>query len=80
MEVKELRPRLVEYRGIRSQSYMASMYGVTQQAWSKWEKSGSAPCPAIMKQIANDSGIPMEVLFFDIFNNQRLLERETKTG
>lgn len=71
-----MRAKLAKYRGMRSQADMASMYGVTQQAWSKWEKSCSAPCPAMMKRIANDSGIPMEELFFDIFNNQRLLNQE----
>ncbi|MDR3599401.1 MAG: helix-turn-helix transcriptional regulator [Desulfosporosinus sp.] len=71
-----MRDKLIGYRGTRSQENMAAMYGVTQQAWSKWEKSGSAPCPAMMKQIANDSGIPMEELFFDIFNNHKLLKSD----
>ena len=46
---------------------MAKLYGITQQAWSAWE----TPQPHIMKQLENDSGIPMEVIFFDAFNNLR---------
>lgn len=31
------REKLIAFRGERSQVDMASLYGVTQQAWSKWE-------------------------------------------
>jgi DNA-binding XRE family transcriptional regulator len=51
---------------------MGKKYGVTQQAWSKWENAKSAPEISLMKQIEMDSGIPMEEIFFDLFNNPRL--------
>lgn len=64
-----MRQKLIEYRGNRTQTEMARMYGVSQQAWSKWERGVDAPKPYIMKMIAEDAGIPMEELFFDVFNN-----------
>lgn len=70
-----MRYKLIEYRGTRSQLEMGSIYGVTQQAWSKWERGIDAPKPHIMKKIAADSGMPMEVIFFDVFNNQKLLNQ-----
>ncbi len=51
---------------------MAKLYGVTQQAWSKWENGESTPSLAVMKQIEKDSGISMEILFADVFNNCKL--------
>lgn len=47
---------------------MAKMYNVSQQAWNGWEQGAYAPKPKIMKQIELDSGIPMENIFFDVFN------------
>ena len=67
------REKLIEFRGKRSQEYMASLYGVTQQAWSKWEQGTAKPGVVIMKRIELDSGIPMESIFFDIFNTKTLL-------
>jgi hypothetical protein len=52
---------------------MGKKYGVTQQAWQKWENGKLTPKPLIMKQLEIDSGIPMEELFPDVFNNHRLL-------
>ncbi len=66
------REKLVMFRGERSQADMASHYGVTQQAWNSWESGRRTPRPHIMKRLEIDSGIPMEVLFFDVFNNFRL--------
>ena len=70
-----MRVDLIRYRGARSQVIMANIYGVTQQAWSKWENETSAPSPAVMKQIEIDSRITMEELFPDLFNNHKLLKR-----
>ena len=67
---------LIKYRGEKSQADMAKKYNVSQQAWSSWENGEKTPGVAIMKQIENDSGIPMEKLFFDVFNNEKLLETE----
>jgi DNA-binding XRE family transcriptional regulator len=66
--------KLVEFRGKRSHEYMASLYGVTQQAWSKWEKGTVKPSVIIMKRIELDSGIPTKSNFFDIFNTETLLK------
>lgn len=67
-----IREKLISFRGNRAQSEMAKVYGVTQQAWSQWEQGGSAPNVRIMKRIETDSGIPMEEIFFDVFNNKIL--------
>lgn len=65
-----MRYKLIAFRGERSQVEMADIYGVSQQAWSKWERGIDTPKPYLMKQIEIDSSIPMEELFFDAFNNQ----------
>lgn len=64
---------LIQYRGARSQLEMAQKYNVTQQAWSGWEQGKFAPSVFIMKKIEMDSGIPMEQIFFDVFNKEKLL-------
>lgn len=71
------REKLIKYRGERSQEYMAIMYGVTQQAWSKWERGKAKPGVLIMKRIELDSGIPMESIFADLFNAKTLLNVKT---
>ena len=68
------RQSLIDYRGDRSQKEMGERYGVTQQAWSQWENGDKKPDVTIMKQIEKDSGIPMEVIFFDVFNKKDLLK------
>ena len=68
-----MREKLIKFRGNRSQAEMAERYGVKQQSWSQWERGESSPKPVIMKQIEMDSGIPMEELFFDVFNKYKLL-------
>ena len=60
----------VKYRGDKSQADMAKQYKVSQQAWSSWENGDKKPDVATMKQIERDSGIPMETLFFDVFNKR----------
>ncbi len=68
------RPELIKFRGDKSQADMAKRYKVSQQAWSSWENGEKRPDVTIMKQIEVDSGIPMEVIFFDVFNNDTLSE------
>jgi len=68
-----MRQLLIKFRADRTQAKVAQKYGVTQQAWSKWEKGIDTPKPHIMKQLEIDSQIPMEELFFDVFNNHKLL-------
>ena len=62
------RKPLINFRGKRSQAEMAVAYGVSQQAWSYWENGVSAPSIAMMQRLERDSGVPMEVLFYDVFN------------
>lgn len=62
-----MRDKLIKYRGKRSQEEMAKMYGVSQQAWSKYENGTAVPSPSIMLRIERDSGIKMEDIFFDKF-------------
>ncbi|HWR08028.1 helix-turn-helix transcriptional regulator [Sporomusa sp.] len=69
-----MRTKLVEFRSGRSQAEMGAQYGVSQQAWSYWERGAKSPSPFIMKRIADDSGVPMEILFCDVFNKDRLLK------
>ena len=74
-EVKPLkRPELIKFRGAKSQADMAKRYNVSQQAWSSWETGEKKPDVTIMKQIEIDSGVPMELIFFDVFNNETLSE------
>lgn len=68
------RDLLIKYRGIKNQSEMAKKYNVTQQAWSGWEQGKFTPTVQIMKMIEADSGIPMEKIFFDVFNKEKLSE------
>jgi transcriptional regulator with XRE-family HTH domain len=68
------RPALIKYRGKRTQAEMASQYGVSQQLWSCWEKGISAPTLPIIKQLEADSGVPMEKLFFDLFDKETRLK------
>lgn len=65
------RIKLIEYRGDKSQSEMAKLYHVSQQAWSKWERGEMTPTITIMKRLEKDIGIPMEIIFFDVFNNPK---------
>lgn len=64
---------LIRFRGSRSQTEMANMYGVSQQAWSLWELGEKTPTVLTMKRLENDIGLPMEEIFFDVFNEKSLL-------
>ena len=74
------RVELIKYRGDKSQADMAKQYKVSQQAWSSWENGDKKPDVATMKQIEIDSGIPMETLFFDVFNKRKGEEKEEAKG
>ena len=67
------REELIKYRGNRTQEEMGKLYGVKQQTWWAWENGVTKPNLATMKRIEIDSGTPMEVIFFDAFNNEKLL-------
>ncbi len=64
------RTKLIEFRGTNSQAEMGKRYGVTQQAWSSWENGETSPNVVIMRQIEKDSGVAMEIIFFDVFNKK----------
>ena len=59
-----------------TQADMAKMYGVSQQAWGKWEKGNGKPNVVLMKKLEMDSGIPMEEIFADVFDNSMLLSAQ----
>ncbi|WP_303017612.1 helix-turn-helix domain-containing protein [Mitsuokella jalaludinii] len=64
---------LVSYRGHRSQEEMGKLYNVSQQVWSRWENGTAKPRVEIMKQLEEDIGVPMETIFFDVFNTSKAL-------
>lgn len=68
-----MRDKLMKYRGDRSQAEMAKKYHVSQQLWSKWERGIGTPSPHIMLLLERDSGIKMEDLFFDSFQQQNVV-------
>ncbi len=72
-EESKKRDALISFRGKRSQSEMAKKYNVSQQLWSCWENGDSAPSVPIIRQLEKDSGIPMEELFFDLFDKETRL-------
>ena len=61
---------LIDYRGNRTQVEMAKEYGVSQQTWSGWENGTYVPLLPMMKRLENDTGVPMEKIFFDAFYQQ----------
>lgn len=63
------RDKLIKFRNKKTQKEMAKRYGVTQQIWSRWENGVRTPKVKTMKRLEDDIGIPMEVIFADIFNN-----------
>lgn len=69
-----MREKLVSYRGERSQEEMAKIYGVSQQAWSKYENGTAVPSPSIMLRIEKDSGVKMEEIFFDAFKQPNVVK------
>ncbi len=64
---------LIDFRGKKSQAEMAEKYGISQQLWSCWENGNSTPLPHLMKRLENDIGVPMEEIFFDVFNQENQL-------
>ena len=69
-----MRDKLIKYRGKRSQEEMAKMYGVSQQAWSKYENGTAVPSPSIMLRMERESGIKMEDIFFDKFKQPNVVK------
>lgn len=68
---------LISYRGNRSQEEMGKIYNVSQQVWSRWENGAAKPRVEIMKQLEEDIGVPMESIFFDVFNTSKALNTGT---
>lgn len=71
---RQRRELLIRFRGDKTQNKIAQEYGVTQQEWSYWETGKQNPNTVMMRQLEKDSGIPMEDLFPDVFNNSKLLK------
>lgn len=71
-----MREKLIRYRGERSQEEMAKMYGISQQAWSKYENGTAVPSPSIMLRIEKDSGMKMEDIFFDKFKQPIIVTKK----
>lgn len=67
-------------RGQKSQMEMATVYGVSQQAWSKWEKGYTVPENGTMLQMERDFKIPMEIIFFKSFNYKMELKESVKVS
>ena len=63
---------LIDFRGNKSQEEMAKSYGVTQQVWSRWENGTQKPKVETMKRLEDDVGIPMEEIFFDVFDTEKV--------
>ena len=70
-----MREKLIKYRGKRSQEEMAKKYGVSQQAWSKYENGTATPSPSIMLRIEKDSKMKMEDIFFDVFKQPKVVRK-----
>ena len=66
------REKLITFRGKRTQEAMTKSYGVTQQAWCQWETGAKTPTVLTLKRIEQESGIPMEEIFSDVFDNLKL--------
>ena len=69
---------LIEFRGKKSQTEIAKEYGVSQQLWSRWENGNSTPLPHLMKRLEDDVGLPMEEIFFDVFNKENISKNQIK--
>lgn len=55
-------------RGENPQSKYADMFGVTQACWWSWESGRTVPSPKTMLKMEHKFGIPMEQIFFEVFN------------
>lgn len=62
------RPILLQYRQKKTQGEIAKEFGVAQQTWASWENGTSQPSARLMKKLEDAIGIPMEEIFFDVFN------------
>lgn len=63
---------LCDYRNGRSQAEMGMLYGVAQQVWGRWENGTAKPRVETMKRLETDIGVPMEDIFFDVFNTSKV--------
>ena len=62
------RKALIRYRCEKTQAEIAKEFGVAQQTWAAWENGKSQPPAYMMKRLENAIGVPMEEIFFDVFN------------
>ena len=67
--MEQIRIKLIQARGKRTQSEIASLCGVEQQTYSHWERGRSSPSIRKMILLEKVLNTPKEMLFFDIFNS-----------
>lgn len=72
------RKTLINFRGGRSQAEMGEKYGVSQQAWCKYENALATPSYEIMSKIAKDAGKSIEQIFFADNDNLLLSKKKTR--
>lgn len=75
---------LIQFRCEKTQAEIAKEFGVSQQAWASWENGTSQPSVILMKKLEDAIGVPMEEIFFDVFNrdnqsNQKVQQDNKKT-
>lgn len=63
---------LKDLRGKKSQAEMAKEFKVSQQGWQSWEIGRTLPDNATMLQMEMKFNVPMEIIFFDSFNYNKL--------
>ena len=63
---------LKKLRGTKSQKEIAKEFNFSQQGWQSWETGRTVPNNAIMLQMEKKFNVPMEVIFFDSFNYNKL--------
>ena len=78
------RKLLIQFRCEKTQAEIAKEFGVSQQAWASWENGTSQPSVILMKKLEDAIGVPMEEIFFDVFNrdnhsNQKVQQDTKKT-
>ncbi|MBQ9887246.1 MAG: helix-turn-helix transcriptional regulator [Lachnospiraceae bacterium] len=64
------REKLIEARGNRSQKYISSSLGITQQYLSKIEKGYCRPSLKVAYDLSSYYGISINELFPDLINNK----------
>ena len=67
---------MIRFRCEKSQAEIAKEFGVAQQTWSQWEKGTSTPSVVLMKKLEDAIGVPMEEIFFDVFNHDNQSDRK----